>query len=74
MSAVDTSGKGVKASVKTNKGEDTLEADVVLSAVGITTNIENEIYNKYIIVWGPVWLDSGTILLFWYFELVLNYS
>ena len=38
---VDTSGKGVKATVKTKKGEVTLEADVVLSAVGITANIEN---------------------------------
>ena len=41
VTAVDTSGKGVKASVKTKKGEDTIEADVVLSAVGIKTNIEN---------------------------------
>lgn len=41
VTAVDTSGKGVKASVKTKKGEDTLEADVVLSAVGIKSNIEN---------------------------------
>ena len=41
LTAVDTSGKGVKASVKSKKGEDTLEADVVLSAVGIKTNIEN---------------------------------
>jgi dihydrolipoamide dehydrogenase len=41
LTAVDTSGKGVKASVKTKKGEDTLEADVVLSAIGIKTNIEN---------------------------------
>jgi dihydrolipoamide dehydrogenase len=41
VTAVDTSGKGVKASVKTTKGEDTLEADMVLSAVGIKTNIEN---------------------------------
>ena len=38
---VDTSGSGVKAKVKTKKGEETLEADVVLSAVGIKTNIEN---------------------------------
>ncbi|MFC4740353.1 dihydrolipoyl dehydrogenase [Flavobacterium ponti] len=38
---VDTSGKGVKATVKTAKGEETLEADIVLSAVGIKTNIEN---------------------------------
>tara|TARA_B100000900_G_scaffold43000_1_gene31997 strand:+ start:4136 stop:5512 length:1377 start_codon:yes stop_codon:yes gene_type:complete len=41
VTAVDTSGKGVKAIVKTKKGEDTIEADVVLSAVGIKTNIEN---------------------------------
>ncbi|MGB0770437.1 MAG: dihydrolipoyl dehydrogenase [Flavobacteriaceae bacterium] len=41
VTAVDTSGKGVKATVKTKKGEETLEADVVLSAVGIKTNIEN---------------------------------
>jgi dihydrolipoamide dehydrogenase len=38
---VDTSGEGVKATVKTAKGEEILEADVVLSAVGIKTNIEN---------------------------------
>jgi dihydrolipoamide dehydrogenase len=38
---VDTSGKGVKATVKTKKGEEILEADLVLSAVGIKTNIEN---------------------------------
>ena len=38
---VDTSGKGVKTTVKTKKGEEILEADLVLSAVGIKTNIEN---------------------------------
>ena len=38
---VDTSGTGVKATVKTSKGEEVLEADIVLSAVGIKTNIEN---------------------------------
>ncbi|MCH2489159.1 MAG: dihydrolipoyl dehydrogenase [Flavobacteriales bacterium] len=38
---LDTSGKGVKATVKTKKGEETLEADIVLSAVGITSNLEN---------------------------------
>ena len=38
---VDTSGEGVKATVKTAKGEEILEADIVLSAVGIKTNIEN---------------------------------
>ncbi len=38
---VDTSGTGVKAFVKTAKGEEVLEADIVLSAVGIKSNIEN---------------------------------
>lgn len=38
---VDTSGNGVKATVKTSKGEEVLEADIVLSAVGIKSNIEN---------------------------------
>ncbi len=38
---IDTSGKGVKAFVKTANGEEVLEADILLSAVGIKTNIEN---------------------------------
>ena len=41
VTKVDTSGKGVKATVKTAKGEEILEADIILSAVGIKTNIEN---------------------------------
>lgn len=41
VTSVDTSGSGVKATVKTKKGEEVLEADIVLSAVGIKTNIEN---------------------------------
>jgi len=38
---VDTTGKTVKATVKTKKGEEIIEADIVLSAVGIVANIEN---------------------------------
>lgn len=38
---VDISGKLCKATVKTQEGEVTLEAEVVLSAVGIASNIEN---------------------------------
>lgn len=38
---LDTSGKLVKATVKTKKGEETLEAEIVLSAVGIVSNLEN---------------------------------
>ena len=41
VTGVDTSGKGVKTTIKTNKGEEILSADIVLSAVGIKTNIEN---------------------------------
>lgn len=39
--SVDTSGKGVSAKVKTSKGEENIIADIILSAVGIKTNIEN---------------------------------
>lgn len=38
---VETQEDGVKAFVKTANGEITLEADIILSAVGITANIEN---------------------------------
>jgi len=38
---VDTSGSGCKVTVKTAKGEEIIECDVVLSAVGIEANIEN---------------------------------
>ena len=40
VTKVDTSGNGVKATVKTGSGETTLEADILLSAVGITANTE----------------------------------
>ncbi|WP_205499734.1 dihydrolipoyl dehydrogenase [Rufibacter psychrotolerans] len=39
--SVDTSGEGCVVTIKTAKGEVTVEADVVLSAVGIQTNLEN---------------------------------
>ncbi|WP_010664631.1 dihydrolipoyl dehydrogenase [Marinilabilia salmonicolor] len=38
---VDASGKKVKVTVKTKKGEESIEADIVLSAVGIAPNIED---------------------------------
>lgn len=41
VESVDTSGKGIVATVKTKDGEIKLEADILLSAVGIKTNIEN---------------------------------
>ena len=41
VESVDTSGSPLKAKVKTQDGEITLEADIVLSAVGVVSNIEN---------------------------------
>ncbi|XOD68589.1 MAG: dihydrolipoyl dehydrogenase [Flavobacteriales bacterium AspAUS03] len=40
VEGVDTSGTQTKVFIKTQKGEEVLEADVVLSAVGITPNIK----------------------------------
>ena len=41
VTKVDTSGKGCVVTYKNAKVEQTLECDVVLSAVGVATNIEN---------------------------------
>ena len=41
VESVDTSGSGCKVLVKTKKGEETIECDVVLSAVGVVANTEN---------------------------------
>lgn len=41
VTSVDTSGKKCRVSVKTSKGTEVIEADIVLSAVGVTTNIED---------------------------------
>ncbi len=38
---VEKKGNGVKVTIKTKKGEEVIDADVVLSAVGVTGNIEN---------------------------------
>ncbi len=41
VTKVDTSGSGCKVTVKTKKGEEKLDCDVVISAVGVQTNLEN---------------------------------
>ncbi|MBB13175.1 MAG: dihydrolipoyl dehydrogenase [Flavobacteriaceae bacterium] len=41
VTGTESFGKQVKAIIKTSKGEETLTADVILSAVGIKSNIEN---------------------------------
>ena len=40
VESVDTTGKGCKVKVKTKNGEEIIDCDVVLSAVGIQTNLE----------------------------------
>jgi dihydrolipoamide dehydrogenase len=40
VESVDTSGTGCKVKIKTKTGEQTLECDIVLSAVGISANLE----------------------------------
>ena len=40
VESVTKKGKGVEVTVKTKKGEQKIEADVVLSAVGVTGNVE----------------------------------
>ncbi len=41
VESVDTSGKTCKVKVKTKKGEEIIECEVVLSAVGVKSNFEN---------------------------------
>jgi dihydrolipoamide dehydrogenase len=41
VTSVDTAGAGCKVTVKTAKGDQQIECDVVLSAVGVSTNLEN---------------------------------
>lgn len=41
VEAVDTTNDKLKVTLKGKKGEEIIEADIVLSAVGVSTNIEN---------------------------------
>lgn len=41
VESVDTSGNVCRVVIKTKKGEETHEAEIVLSAVGVTPNLEN---------------------------------
>ncbi len=40
VESVETKGKNCKVKIKTKKGEEVVDAEIVLSAVGISTNIE----------------------------------
>ena len=57
VESVDTSGEGCKVIVKTKKGNETIECDIVLSAVGITANIEDIGLNDVGII-----IDKGKIV------------
>ncbi len=41
VESVDSSGEKCKVNIKTQKGNEVIEADIVLSAVGVQTNLEN---------------------------------
>ena len=57
VESVDTKGKGCVVTIKTAKGEEKIECDVVLSAVGIVSNIENIGLEEVGIV-----VDKGSVL------------
>ncbi len=63
VESVDTAGKACKVNVKTPKGNEVLECDIVLSAVGITTNLENIGLEE-----NKVAVDKGKILVDEYYR------
>ncbi len=63
VESVDTSGKGCVVTVKTAKGEEKIECDIVLSAAGIVANIENIGLEEVGIV-----VDKGRILVNDYYQ------
>lgn len=63
VESVDTSGKGCVVNIKTAKGEEKIECDVVLSAVGIQANIENIGLEELGIV-----VDKGRIIVDEYYQ------
>ena len=63
VESVDTSGPGCVVSIKTAKGEEKIECDVVLSAAGVVTNIENIGLEELGII-----VDKGRILVDDYYQ------
>jgi dihydrolipoamide dehydrogenase len=63
VESVDTKGKGCVVTIKTAKGEEKIECDVVLSAVGIQANIENIGLEEVGII-----VDKGRILVNDYYQ------
>ncbi|MFM7636909.1 MAG: dihydrolipoyl dehydrogenase [Crocinitomicaceae bacterium] len=63
VESVDTSGKGCVVAIKTEKGEEKIECDVVLSAVGIQANLEHIGLEELGII-----VDKGRILVNEYYQ------
>ncbi|MBN1187656.1 MAG: dihydrolipoyl dehydrogenase [Bacteroidales bacterium] len=63
VESVDTSGKLCKAKIKTPKGEEVREAEIVLSAVGVTPNVENIGLEE-----AGVKLDKGKVVVDAYYK------
>ena len=63
VESLDTSGNGVKATVKTDKGNVVLEGDIVLSAVGIASNIEGQGFEEV-----GIQTDKGKVLVNEWYE------
>lgn len=63
VESIDTSGNGVKAMVKTANGNVTLEADMLLSAVGISANIEGQGFEEV-----GIQTDKGRVLVNEWYE------
>ncbi len=63
VEAVDTKGSGCVVTIKTKKGEEKVECDVVLSAVGIQANLENVGLEEI-----GVAVDKGKILTNGYYQ------
>jgi dihydrolipoamide dehydrogenase len=63
VESVEKQSKGCKVTVKTKKGEETIDCDVVLSAVGIESNINNIGLEETGIV-----TDKGKIIVNEYYE------
>ena len=63
VTSVDTKGSNCKVTIKTPKGEEETACDVVLSAVGITANIENIGLEE-----TGITTDKGKILVNDYYE------
>ena len=63
VESVDTKGSGCVVTVKSAKGEEKIECDVVLSAVGIQSNIENIGLEEVGVI-----VDKGRILVNDYYQ------